>query len=438
MHSENPTKITPRIYRREEHSISRKNIDADALKIMRRLMRHGYKAYLVGGGVRDLLLGKKPKDFDIATDATPRRVKALFRNCRIIGRRFKLAHIYFGNGKIFEVSTFRAGQEAESEPSGDKDSGDSTSDDRESGEKDLLITHDNIYGDEESDALRRDVTINALFYALRNFSVIDYVGGMDDLRAGIVRVIGDPDVRFAEDPVRMMRVVRHAARAGFAIEPGCREALLRSHASILNCSEVRLFEEIKKDLSSGFAAEILQQLSEHRLLQHLLPELTQHDAELLFRRSFFGRCLKRVDALALEEGIDTLTPVFALIALFTGVEHADDHDLAGRFSSPEEIEDFVASCFSKLAVPRRERERVVQTLMLWHTLETVPAERLSARKVMKDPAFNDVQTLLRFLNVDRRAQAALDAVEELLSAPRETKSHNSRGRGGRAHRPITL
>ena len=392
-------------------------------------MRHGYKAYLVGGSVRDLLLGKKPKDFDIATDATPRRVKALFRNCRIIGRRFKLAHIYFGTGKIFEVSTFRAaGQEVDAE---------------QIDERELLITRDNVYGDEQSDALRRDITINALFYALRSFSVIDYIGGMDDLRAGIVRVIGEPIVRFAEDPVRMIRVVRHAVRAGFRIDDECREAILKQHALILSCSEVRLYEEFKKDLASGFALEIVQELSAHGLLQHLLPELENPERRLLFGKSLFARCLNRVDAVALESRIENVTAILALIALFIGIEDPITADQT-EFPQGAAPFEFTQECFPQLAVPRKERERIGHLLELWQYIRRSAVEDINIKKLAKDPLFPDLQLLFRFLNLDRQSDSLLDA---LLSPQEQQKCHTRRakersprrrGSGSRRQRRITL
>jgi len=412
MDGEEKKDIKPRVYRREEHSISRQNIDPDALKTMRRLMRHGYKAYLVGGGVRDLLLGKKPKDFDIATDATPRRIKALFRNCRIIGRRFKLAHVFFGSGKILEVSTFRAGQEAEAEPEN---------------ERDLLITRDNIYGDEQSDALRRDITINALFYALRNFSVIDYIGGMEDLRAGIVRAIGDPNLRFPEDPVRMIRVVRHAVRAGFDIEDSCRRAILQHHSLIEKCSEMRLYEELKKDLTSGYALEILQELAAHNLLQHLLPELVEHDARLLHGRSLFARCLNNADAIALQTGIESVTPILTLIALFLGIPDPTQPDLPIRFDGGRTAAEFTDECFMKLAVPRKERERISHLLELWQYISETPAEDLNSRKLTKDPCFPDLRLLFRFLAKD-------GSPLEMLTSDQHTKRPSRRERQRRTRR----
>src|SRR5205085_581340 len=194
--------------------------DADALKVLYRLRQFDHVAYLVGGSVRDLLLGRRPKDFDIGTSAHPYQVKKLFRNCWIIGRRFRLAHIRFGS-KVIEVATFRRqvapGEEVE--PAGPA---------APEGGGEHLIHHDNTFGTPEEDAFRRDFTINALFYDIATFAVIDYVGGLEDLRAGVVRSIGDPDVRLREDPVRMLRAIALAARLGFTIEPRL-VAAIRTH-----------------------------------------------------------------------------------------------------------------------------------------------------------------------------------------------------------------
>src|SRR5437899_1372426 len=199
-----PGNVAPRILSRAEHAVSRKNIDPDALKVLYRLKNHGYVAYLVGGGVRDLLLGRRPKDFDIGTSAHPQQVKRLFRNCFIIGRRFRLCHVRFGR-KVVEVSTFRRQAEAD--------------------EGDTLIRRDNTFGTPEEDAFRRDFTVNALFYDIATFSVIDYVGGLEDLERRTIRTIGDPGIRLREDPVRMLRAVALAARLDFSIDPDTVEAI---------------------------------------------------------------------------------------------------------------------------------------------------------------------------------------------------------------------
>ncbi len=218
-------------------SIPREHIDPDADKVVRRLKRRGFEAYLVGGCVRDLLLGRRPKDFDVATSATPPETKELFRNCRIIGRRFRLAHIFFGS-KIIETSTFRqnpregmALEEVE----------------------ELLIRRDNVFGSAEEDARRRDFTINGLFYDVEAEQVIDYVGGRADLDARLVRTIGDPDIRFREDPVRILRAIKFAARLDFGITPDVYDAIVQCRGALAMAARPRLFEEVLRLLRGGAA-----------------------------------------------------------------------------------------------------------------------------------------------------------------------------------------
>ena len=242
--------VEPRIVPREEHPISRRDIDPDALKVLYRLRQGEHAAYLVGGSVRDLLLGRRPKDFDIGTSAHPYQVKKLFRNCWIIGRRFRLAHVKFGP-KVIEVATFRrqvaAGEEVVQDgvPAPDPTTP----------EGEQLIHHDNTFGTPEEDAFRRDFTINALAYDIATFSIIDYVGGLEDLRAGIVRSIGDPDVRLNEDPVRMIRAIAIAARLDFTIEPSLLQAIRTHRHEIAKSSLPRLLEEYYKILRAGLGGE---------------------------------------------------------------------------------------------------------------------------------------------------------------------------------------
>jgi poly(A) polymerase len=240
----------PRVLPRSEHTLSRKNIDSDALKVLYRLKHQGAVAYLVGGGVRDLLLGRTPKDFDISTSAHPQQVKKLFRNCFVIGRRFRLCHVRFGN-KVIEVSTFR--RKAESE------------------DGDPLIRHDNTFGTPEEDAFRRDFTVNALFYDIATFSVIDYVGGLGDLERRVIRVIGDPNLRFREDPVRMLRAIALATRLGFTVDSETLDSIRAHGAEILKSSPARLLDEFYKILRMGTARETFVRLHEVGLLAFLLP-----------------------------------------------------------------------------------------------------------------------------------------------------------------------
>lgn len=246
----------PVVRARAEHNISRRNIAPEALQVLYRLSDAGFYAYLVGGGVRDLLLGREPKDFDVATDALPQQIRKLFRNARLIGRRFRLALICFKDRQI-ETSTFRR----EPDPS-EVDDG--------SRPGSLYRSEDNLFGTPEQDALRRDFTVNGLFYDIRTFNVIDYVGGLEDLERRILRSIGDPNVRFREDPVRMMRAVRFAAKLDFEIHRDSRKAILRHHAEIGNASPPRLFEETTRLFGVG-AEKAFRLLSELRLMGDLLP-----------------------------------------------------------------------------------------------------------------------------------------------------------------------
>ncbi len=273
----------PVIVPRAEHPISRRDIDADALKVLYRLHESGYEAYLVGGSVRDLLLSRRPKDFDIGTSAHPYQIKKLFRNCWIIGRRFRLAHVRFGT-KTIEVATFRKNVPAgtEAEPSESAYARESSSELRRDkpalgppagADPDSQIRHDNTFGTPEEDAFRRDFTINALFYNIADYSIIDYVGGLQDLKDGLIRCIGDPNERFQEDPVRMLRAIVMASRLNFRLDPPIADAIKR-HRSLLGTSAPpRLIEEYYKILRSGAAEQTFRTLAEHRLLDPVTPEI---------------------------------------------------------------------------------------------------------------------------------------------------------------------
>src|SRR5688572_2992163 len=238
-------------------SLDRDAIDPDADRVVRKLTRAGYKAYLVGGCVRDLLVQRTPKDWDVATSATPNEIKATFRNSRIIGRRFRLAHVFFGS-KIIETSTFRANP-------------------RDEDDHDLLIRRDNVFGTETEDARRRDFTINGLFYDVEREEVIDHVGGLADLDARLIRTIGDPDIRFQEDPVRMLRAIKFAARLEFGFEPVTWRALLRWRSEISKCAPPRLLEEVHRLMRGGAARRSFELLVE----TGVLATLSQYIAGLL-------------------------------------------------------------------------------------------------------------------------------------------------------------
>ena len=242
---------------RDDHPISRTMISPRALTVLYRLQDKGFTAYLAGGCVRDLLLGKEPKDFDVVTDATPNQVKRAFRNCRLIGRRFRLAHVYF-HDEVIEVATFRSN---ETEEVGKK---------RQENE-DGVVTRDNVFGSPEQDALRRDFTVNALFYNIADFSIIDHAEGLPDLEARLMRCIGDPDERYIEDPVRMIRAIRFAATLDLNIEEDAWEAIVRNRDHLATASNARLYEEMLKFFYSGAAARAFELLEESGLLKVLMP-----------------------------------------------------------------------------------------------------------------------------------------------------------------------
>ncbi|MCD9088798.1 polynucleotide adenylyltransferase PcnB [Stenotrophomonas sp. SY1] len=250
------TPFTLHVIPRDQHTISRKDISPNALRVLYRLREAGFGAYLVGGAVRDLLVGGRPKDFDVATDATPEQVKQLFRNCRLIGRRFRLAHVVFGR-EIIEVATFRANSD---DGSGDREV--------ENG----MLVRDNVYGSIEDDAVRRDFTCNALYYAIEDFSVRDYTGGFEDVMARRMRLIGDPEQRYREDPVRMLRAVRLAAKLGFDIDPPTAEPIPRLANLLSEAAPARLFEEVLKLFLSGHGEASFLGLERYGLLPALFPE----------------------------------------------------------------------------------------------------------------------------------------------------------------------
>jgi len=248
------------VERKLPREIPDERLDPEAVKVVRRLRRAGFTAYLVGGCVRDLLLGMHPKDFDVATSAHPNQVKETFRNSRLIGRRFRLAHVFFRGGKIIEVSTFRK----------------NPLDELADLPQDLLIRQDNVFGNAEEDARRRDFTINALFYDVDEGRVVDYVAGKADLADRLVRTIGNPDVRMREDPVRILRAIRFAAKCGLRIEPGTLEAMRKHVAEISRCAPPRVLEELLKLLRSGASRRCLELLRDVGALRVLLPPVAEH------------------------------------------------------------------------------------------------------------------------------------------------------------------
>jgi poly(A) polymerase len=288
---------------RAEHPISRAQISENALKVLNRLREAGYASLLVGGCVRDLMLGREPKDFDVVTDAHPEQIKQVFRNARLIGRRFRLAHVHFGR-QIIEVATFRATPRAD-EPEDGEDADDET--DR--------YHAANVFGTQEEDALRRDFTVNALYYNIRDFSVMDYVGGAEDLKRGILRMIGDPETRYREDPVRMLRVIRFAAKLGFRIEERTAAPIRDLAQLLLTVPPARTFEEVLKLFHGGYAVETYELLRQYGLFQFLFP-LTEESLggeDQHYPRVLLPRALSNTDARVEQD--KPVNPAFLFAAV---------------------------------------------------------------------------------------------------------------------------
>ncbi len=301
--------MEPVIVKRAHHNISRKNISSAAVKVLYRLKDEGYTAYLAGGGVRDLLLERNPKDFDVVTSATPEQIRKMFRNCRLVGRRFRLAHILF-RGEIIETSTFRA-------PVPEEENGEYCENTFRTGESGMVM-RDNIFGTPEQDALRRDFTINALFYNIADFSVIDYAGGLEDLKAKVVRVIGDPDRRFAEDPVRMIRAARFAGTLGFEIESAAYESICRNKEKLAQASPSRMYEEVQKLFFCGHARDVFQWLERSDLLHPMFHDFSHWIDEDRARHDWVIHTLEQMDRWR-KAGLQVHPPL--LFALIFGEYH---------------------------------------------------------------------------------------------------------------------
>lgn len=348
----------PRLSDRQE--IPLEQIDAQAVAAVRRLRRYGFKAYLVGGCVRDLLLGFTPKDFDVATDARPEEVKSIFRNSRIIGRRFRLVHLYFQGGKIIEVSTFRANQTAE--------------EDAEEGQ-DLLIRRDNVFGSEEEDALRRDFTINALFYDVTTGRIIDHVGGLTDIRGRYLRMIGDPDVRLREDPVRILRAIRFTAKTDLRVDPELKAAMSRHKEEIRRCPPARVLEETLRLLRIGHAAKTVRLMDESGILKILLPEIHDFlDGKLETDEPYrpedaataLYAHLEALDALIARESVSDAVVLGALIYAplsFVLGSKDESRDRARR------LVDFLALITARMTLTRRLNEDLRQLFSTLRMME---------------------------------------------------------------------
>ncbi|MCB1903966.1 MAG: polynucleotide adenylyltransferase PcnB, partial [Gammaproteobacteria bacterium] len=387
--------VTPNIIPRSGHKISRANISENAIKVLYRLNNAGYQAHLVGGGVRDLLLGLEPKDFDVATDASPEQVRSVFRNCRLIGRRFRLAHVHFGH-EIIEVATFRGMQEDASPSDMDATNG--------------MLMRDNTYGTIEEDALRRDFTVNALYYNVADFSVIDYTGGLADLENGVLRLLGDPATRYREDPVRMLRAVRFAAKLGFRIDPACEAPLLDLGFLLRSVPAARLFEEILKLFMSGTAVQAFEKLRHYNLFAELFPETDDclaHE-EQQFPITFVVRGLHNTD-LRVREG-KPVTPAFLFaVLLWEPVRRLFEQLVASgvhySIAMQQSGGEVIARQIAQSSIPRRFSMPMREIWQLQHRFEQRGGKRV--KRLMAHPRFRAAYDFLVLRAEAGEADAAL-------------------------------
>jgi poly(A) polymerase len=429
----------PVIIPRSDHPISRKWISQNAIRVLYRLKESGHLAYLVGGGVRDLLLGREPKDFDIATDAKPNEIKKIFRNCRLIGRRFRLAHIHF-HDEIIEVATFRSNiteeesavetavkVEAQASASTQaaprtetampdavlREPAISSASSAVQGSvlperprpprmlktDDGMILRDNVFGTPEQDAIRRDFTVNALFYGIADYSVIDYVGGMEDLRKGLIRIIGDPVVRFTEDPVRMVRAVRFAAVLGFEIEAKTYEALLEHKDKIALASPARMYEEVQKLFLLGEGEKTYQMLRNTGMFGVLFPHINAwiDTEEEGYPHIWVGKALDWVDTCVLAGR--KVQPHILFCLMFGQYVEMKTAKLRSGGMAPLDALDMAVAEFLAEIVPRVQVPRKVALAIrdiLWNQGRLEKTQGKAPLYFLRRPGFADAFEYLRF------------------------------------------
>lgn len=407
------------IYPQQSHGLDVRQVDKDALYVLEKLTAAGHIAYLVGGGVRDLLLKKKPKDYDISTSASPETIKKLFRNCILIGRRFRLAHIRFGK-KIIEVSTFRSGDN----------------------ENDELIVRDNEWGSPEEDVLRRDFTINGLFYDAEKQAVIDYVDGFKDLEQGHLKTIGQPFTRFKQDPVRMLRLLKFKARFGFSIDPTTHIALIETKQEILKSSPARILEELLRMLESGASSSFFRLMTEYGLLQLVLPAIASFmetpEGDEIY--SF----LQEIDNLVLSEGKEIDRSILLTCLIYPLFEKRIQTLFVGREKPPhlgeileESFQLFHESLDCFFHIPRRLKICVTSILTLQFRLTPLEKRKYKTLRVPSDPSFG---LALSFLQLRGKKDPSLEkAIKEWMEAgaqPREEQPPaKKRRRKARTRKP---
>jgi poly(A) polymerase len=408
--------LEQRIYSPGEHNITQDLIDTDALWVLSTLAEAGHTAYLVGGGVRDLLLGRRPKDFDICTSAEPEEVKAIFRRrCLLIGRRFRLAHIRFG-AKVIEVATFRSGDINDTD----------------------LIVRDNEWGTAEEDALRRDFTINGLYYCSEKNQVIDYVGGVDDLKQGLIRTIGTPVLRFKQDPVRMLRLLKFQARFGLRVDLQTHDALVECVDEITKSSPARILEEIFRMLESGASEPFFRMITDHGFLDHLFPSLAdffraQHGPEVY-------QLLRQAD-LMIQEGTQIERPVLAACLIYPILlqELAIQERRLGRVPHMGDIITVTHSLIHAIVstsffqFPRRMRILIGFVLTSQFRITPLPGVKARYHKLL---SHRDFHLALGFLQLRARLDESLDdTVTEIASNIKPREEDDRRGRRNKRRRP---
>ncbi len=406
--------MNPKIYPVEDHKLPLDLVDPDALYVMEKLRTNGYIAYLVGGGVRDLLLNHRPKDFDISTSAEPEQIKQLFRNCILIGRRFRLAHIRFGK-KVIEVSTFRSGDN----------------------ETDALILRDNKWGSPEEDVLRRDFTINGLFYDPSTQEVIDYVGGYADVQSRLLRTIGQPFIRFRQDPVRMLRLLKFHARFGLAIDPHAHNALLECRHEIVKSSPARVLEELLRMLESGAAEPFFRQLAQHGFFDLIVPSLAPamqppDEQEIL-------SYLKEADLLCKDPSQEPLSRctllacfVFPLLDKRIRTRYLNREIIPHLGEISNEAQEQIHDLFHPfLQLSRKMKGTLTSILVSQYRLTPLDKKRHSRIRIPHDPDFSQA---LHFFSIRAALEPSFQTIWKEWKAafgtppPIEERPRRSRGR----------
>ena len=381
-----------RVLTRAEHGISRQSISSAALRVLYGLKESGFAAFLVGGGVRDLLLGQRPKDFDIATNATPDQINKVFRNCRLIGRRFVIAHVRFGP-EIIEVTTFR-GNDGGSIGIGIGSGGRFV-------ETDGRILRDNVFGSVEEDAERRDFTVNAMYYNIDDFSVTDYAGGLEDLSAKVIRLIGDPDRRYREDPVRMLRAARLAAKLGFSIDAASESKIAELKDLLHEIPPARLFDEVLKLFMGGYGEKSWHELARLDLLTVLFPDLKP--ASLRANQAFITQALQSTDARIQADKPVSAGFFFAVLGWPMLQARMPDKPSPDQRSSA--IDAVLAQLSRIIALPRRY---AMQVREIWEMLPRLfDASATRARRILPNPRFRAAYDFLHLLGADNPTLSTL-------------------------------